>query len=314
EKKGSAVYSILKTLLFCPFRYDLLIPYLQNELIAAGILGIARRIPFIYFSLEIVDADRTKDLIGRVKKSLEISLNKRAVFTVVQDETRKDLIANLHNIDRDHIFKVPNSYVGSKPERSHYLRERFGIPDNKKVVLYAGAIEAWALDEQIIKAVEGWGDDFVLIMHGFSRDDYVQELKPLIKEVNLHGPKLILSLDVLNEEEYFNLVASADIGLVWYKKDLPDNVTNIGLSSGKLAAFLRCGLPVVIPSHLKGIREYAEGSGFGVAVSDESEIELALDMIANNYASYRENAFRFFSDYLDYENCFRAILAEIDSL
>lgn len=311
KKTRPVVIGIFKTLFSQAKKYDLFIAFHSEELIATGLIGTIFRIPYIYFCLEIIDHDQIKTIKSRIKKSAEIFFNNKSVFTIVQDENRKNLIMSANNIDKNKILCVPNSYIGIIKEKTNYLRDKFNIPKGKIIVLYTGGIESWALDRMLIESTFEWGNEYVLVLHGWSRDGYLRILEPYIDKINATEKKIYLSLDSLREKEYANLVTSADIGLVWYKRNLSNNVARLGLSSGKLAMFLRCGLPIVVPSYLEGISEFINKYQFGILADNESEIKKAVASIMENYQLYRNNAFRFCSDFLDFEKKFINVLNKI---
>ncbi|OGT06724.1 MAG: hypothetical protein A2103_01160 [Gammaproteobacteria bacterium GWF2_41_13] len=309
-----AFMGIFKVLVTHARRYDLLIAFDSAELISSGLIGVIYKIPFVFFSLEIIGSDQIKTIKGRIIKYIEIFFSKKAAFIIVQDEVRKKLIKNTYEIYDNRIFCLPNSYIGIIKKTTNYLRDKFNIPNNKVIVLYAGGIESWAIDRSLIDAVCEWGDEYVLVLHGWSRCGYLHELKPLIDKVNYSKERIYLSLDMLNEEEYGACVSSANIGLAWYKKDLSENVAKIGLSSGKCASFLRCGLPVIVPSYLEGIGELVSKYQFGISADNEFKIKDAVALIMKNYQTYRDNAFNFCLNFLDYEKGFNDVLPEIHVL
>lgn len=311
-KTKPTILGIIKILKKYARKYNLLMAFHPEALIASGIIAFFYKIPTIYFCLEIISNDQLASLKTKIKKYLEIIFNKRALFTIVQDVYRAEMIKNLHRLNNQPIICVPNSYIGINSERSDYLRKKFGISESKKIILYAGGIERWAIDERLIKAVKEWDEKFVLVLHGWSRDGYIKELLPLITEINKKNIKIYLSESILTLKEYEQMLSSADIGLAWYKRNLPENVRKIGFSSGKTSAFLRSGIPVVLPSYLEGISEFIKEHRFGICVDDEFAIGGALVKIDLEYQEYRKNAFEFYKKYLDFEKNFEEVIRLIN--
>ncbi len=283
KRTKPVLIGIFRALLGHARKYALLISFQAEELIASGLVNIIYKIPFVYFSLEIVDFDQIKTIKDKIKKYFEIFFNKRASFTVIQDEIRKRLIKQVNSLDESHLFCIPNSYIGTLKGKTTYLRDKYKISSDKIIILYAGGIEAWAIDRTLIESVCEWDNKYILVLHGWSRDGYLQTLNSYIDKINTPKKKIYISLGILNEEEYGELVTSADIGLVWYKIELPNNVAKMGLSSGKLASFLRCGLPVIVPSYLEGLNEMIPKYQFGILANSESEIKNAAVSIMENY-------------------------------
>jgi hypothetical protein len=314
KRTSPAFIGILRSLHNKIKQYDLLIVFHEHELIAAGLINLIYKTPYIYFCLEIIGFDQINTIKSKIRKYLEIIFNKRALFTIVQDDHRKSMIQKMHRLNENTIFCVPNSYIGIKKRKTNYLRTKFNIPMEKVIILYAGGIESWALDSALIEAVDEWDDNYVLILHGWSRDNYLNKLRPLIEKVNRSKQRIFISNNSVNEKEYLELVSSADIGLVWYKKNIPENVKNIGLSSGKFSAFLRCGLPIIVPSYLEGIKEFIERYHFGMMAEDEFAIKDIIPCIVKEYFTYRNNAFNFYLKYLDFEKYFLPVIQEIKKI
>ena len=83
-----------------------------------------------------------------------------------------------------------------------------------------------------------------------------------------------LSLDPVPFEQIDRVVKSAQVGLVFYRHDLGANYAQMVGASGKMAYYLRCGLPVVcidLPGMKKGLKLPVR-----VCVHAVSEIEAAL--------------------------------------
>jgi glycosyltransferase involved in cell wall biosynthesis len=98
--------------------------------------------------------------------------------------------------------------------------------------------------------------------------------------------------------ELDDLVASADIGLALYADRSGPAARLMGLASGKIASYLKCGLPVVATA-LPTLREFIEGYRCGVCVESIEEIPAALALIDSDYVEFRRNAFRCFEERFD---------------
>lgn len=291
--------------------YRVLISFYADDFIIASLIGMVHKIPVIYHNLEVFGDDEIKSINYKIKKILEIYFHKKVASTVIQDENRLNLLCKTNKVSPDNIIILPNSYIGEHKDKGVYLRNKFNISDNKTILLYVGGIEKWALDENLFKAVEKWPDNLVLALHGWSSDGFLQSLKPLIEK---SSGKIFVNNSILCEEEYCELVSSADIGLVWYKNKLTQNVSNIGLSSGKLAQFLRCGIPVVVPEYLNDLKEIITRYHCGEIAENEDDIHLCAQKIINNYEYYRTNAFDYFRNYLDYSIHFKNFLERLHEI
>lgn len=312
--KLTSIKGYLRALIRKIRQYDLIIAYNSKELIISSILGKILRIPYIYFCLEIIGFDEIKTLKSKINKYIEIFLNKGANITIVHDEIRKDFISKLHGLNPNNILCVPNSDIGVVRKKTTYLRDKFEISEDKIIVLFTGGIELWAIDHNMINAVRNWDNSKVLVMHGWSRDNYVNQLIPLIDEINKIEKKIYLSLNTLKKDDYDQLIASADVALSWYKRELSLNVENVGLSSGKFSAYLRCGIPVIVPSYLKSLCDIVDKYNIGISADNEYTIDGAVTKIMDNYNVYRKNAFDFYLEHMDFGRKFDVVLHSIDDL
>jgi len=171
--------------------YDLYITYDNYALYALAKLEIKARI--IFHSLEIVDY-KPKSLLKRYKRwfrfglpkweTLEQRCQERILFSIVQDADREKLLREVYGFV-DKVILVPNSNLGIRHEKSDYLRRKYNLNADKKIILYAGALEEWALTDEIIKAAIKWPDEWVFVIHGFNRGDgFNKRIEPLIRKYN----------------------------------------------------------------------------------------------------------------------------------
>lgn len=232
-------------------------------------------------------------------------------MTVTQDKNRLKLLTEASRIASSKIITIPNTYIKTYKNKSDYLRAKFNIKEDRTIILYIGGIEAWALDEKLLDSVKEWPETFVLVMHGWSRDGYIQKLKPIIRQ---NKERIYVDNEILEEEEYSELVSSGDVGLAWYKSNLPKNVYRIGLSSGRFAQYLRCGPPIIAPRYLPDLERILSTNKVGELAKDEYDIKNAAEKILKNYSYYQNNAFRYFENYLNFRMYFRNILDILEQI
>jgi hypothetical protein len=91
-----------------------------------------------------------------------------------------------------------------------------------------------------------------------------------------------------------SLVASGDIGIALYNVSIEQkNEYNMGLSSGKIAHFLQCGLPIVT-SNLPTVKQYIDKYRCGICVDNVDQVGEAVKMILSNYNQYSKQALECF--------------------
>ncbi len=118
--------------------------------------------------------------------------------------------------------------------------------------------------------------------------------------------------------EYDPLIDGADVGLAFYvptggSSFTQSNLQTIGLSSGKLAYYLRAGLPVIV-NRAASIAEVVDASGCGVSVAEAAGIPSALADIANDYEGLSSAACAFFDERLDFRHAFGEVIRRVDAL
>jgi glycosyltransferase involved in cell wall biosynthesis len=266
-------------------------------LYTSALLSAFTRVPFIYHSLELYPSWESKSLAQRISKFLERWSNRLASFTIIQDEERACLLAQDNNIPIENIVIIPNAPMGeAEHKRSNYLHKKLSIPENKKIILYAGNIFApYSMSLELVQAAQYWPEDWVLVLHNnliVDAEYYIQ-----LQKSDKNG-RVMFSRDPVPYEELEDLVSSADIGLALYKPT-DANMLHVGLSSGKLMHYLKCGVPVIV-NDLPGLKDVVDRYECGLCVQDVREVGNAVKLIFSDYNRYIERAL------LAFNNSFKA--------
>ncbi len=185
-----------------------------------------------------------------IHHSLEKQYYCKCETVICQDSLRMSELNKLlgsPNLN-SHEYLVPNTYMReSIPDEQRYWHKRFGLSENKKILLYTGAIEHKKLPDDVIsRLLEVMPEDWSLALWGWSVQGYAESIvKKHAESIVKH--RLLLSLETLPEQQYLEAVASAEAGLIWYGTTLKEdsNECNIGLSSGKFWRFITLGKPVL---------------------------------------------------------------------
>lgn len=279
-------------------------------LLIASLVNLRYRALLVYYSLEIHSTKMNNCDVRnrpfsrrllyywhlRLLKLVESCLHKNAALTLIQDETRWNILRQMNNVvDASDVIFIPNSPMARTAEysRSDYLSRRFGIPSDKKIVLYAGSLGEWIGVDRILLSVLNWSKEIVLVLHGRGNPTFVSHLMEYATKLD---GRVIISLDQLIEEEYEIMVGSADIGISWYADKDDPNVYNIGAASGKLFYYLKHRLPVVT-NQFPGLPEIVEKHGAGLCVETEADIGNALLDILEQYETFSQNAQKCFGEY-----------------
>src|SRR5207248_2565804 len=223
-------------------------------------------------------------------KSRERELSQRAAFVVVQDPARARLLADDNQIGSGRLVLVPNAPSGTARRRpGRYWHERFGLASDTRVVIHSGSLGDWTGIERIVDSVPNWPPRWVLVIHTryeAESSSYVDQLRR-----RADPERVYFSLKPVARHEYDPLVDGAEVGIAFYVPSdtsafTQRNVQTIGLSSGKLAYYLRAGLPVIV-NRASSIAEVVEARGLGVTVSNGVGIAGALGGICGGYGGFR---------------------------
>ena len=301
EFRGCAITKLLKMAyfaIFCFFhtnkqRKNVLIGTNPTGLLAAFLVSKITKDPYIYSVQEIFLSADIKRVVDRIIKYLERKANKGALFTVEFDETRAALLAKDNNLAPESMLVVPNAPIGiASGEHSSYLREKFNIPDDKKIALYTGGIADYNLTYEHIKSIETWPENVVLVMHCWGSEEELTKLKKFAQKFNR---EIYFSTEMLPFQEIDKLYRSANIGFALYgDQDL--NHRYAGLSSGKLFNFMQACVPI-ITNDSPTCRWAVERTGCGVCINNVSEIGMAIGKILKYGENFRIDCLKAFSDF-----------------
>jgi hypothetical protein len=313
-KLKMSMWTLPRTLLFYREHncFDVIIALSQLGLIHANFVWGKNKIPIVYLADEIREsgaAYNLKRIYKNILKILEISANKRVLFSVTQDVGRADLLAQVNKISKTTIRTLPNSGAGrSMRLKSQYIQDRYAIDNSKIVLLTIGMISPLNRSLGIVNEALLWPEDHVLVIH----NRYDQSGEPYYESVNnlVNGSKIILSRKPVSFEELDLLVSSATIGLALYSNE-NKNMATMGYSSGKLNYYLKNGIPVIVQS-FDSLR-WVEETGCGICVSDPSGISSAIKLILKDYDKFSSAALETFNNRLSFDTAFDQLCVEIEN-
>ena len=292
--------------------YTCLVGMDPEGLAAAAAFSDFLGVPYVYWSLELLLLSEIRENKLRTEKLWEIKHSRRAVFTITHDKWRGKALIDENRLDPAKVLCVANAPSGrARRSPSNFLRERLNIPSQRKIVLCAGWMACWAMSEEIMAAAASWPEEYVLVWQSRHELD-----KSSLKSVD--SKKVIILSKPVSSRQYRDLVDSADVGLAFYGLPPVDspyrrNIELMGFSSGKIADYLQCGLPIVVNDRI-GPRDLVDSYECGVCVAQPSEIEGALRTIFDRYDWYVSNACRCFEDCLELEKNFLPVTERLRSL
>jgi hypothetical protein len=127
---------------------------------------------------------------------------------------------------------------------------------------------------------------------------------------------VFFSLKPVDRGELETLFDGADVGAAIYDA-MPDtvyastNISCIGLSSGKMAYYLRAGVPIITNKN-NSVASLIEETGCGLAVKCIAEdFGAALSVIDDHLAGFSKRACEAFSSHFDPDAGLKCLLAKI---
>ena len=274
------------------------------------------KIPLIYYSLELCYSlfPGIHGFKLNIVKKLEVIAHHNAIATIIQDKERAKVLFEYNKISENEqeILCLPVSMLGSSfKERTDFLYETLGIPRDKKILLQLGMIGSRRMSVEIAKSAQNWPDDWVLVMHGTFYEGTEHQIRKLNKKGNI-----FLSEKKVPFGDIPKVVASAHIGLVFYKNLIDSNYYNnyyVGSASGQLAHHLQCGIPI-ITLNIPSLRRVVDEFQCGLTVDEVGSIAESAKIIFNNYEFFRENAAKCFEARYRFEKYFENIRRFIECL
>ena len=278
--------------------------------------SLAQGAPLGYISLELLLSHELGTAAEAQLKAHERELSRQASFVVVQDQARARLLADDNGLAPERLVLVPNAPPGPARRRpTRFWHTRFDLPADARVVIHSGSLGDWTGIEDIVAAVPAWPEPWVLVVHtryDAESSGYVETLR------SRADPRRVrFSLKPVRRQDYDALIDGADVGLAFYVSTgassfTGSNVRTIGLSSGKLAYYLRAGLPVVV-NRAASISADIEAEGAGAAVDDASALGAALQRVAAEYDLMSARACAFFEDRLAFGSAFAEVVRRVDA-
>lgn len=147
------------------------------------------------------------------KLMLKIAIKKSKVILTVSENTKKDLI-RYFNVSEE---KIKVTYLGVKDnviEKSRdeimYLYEKFGIPNDKKIIMYVGNLKPHKNLERLLDAFSRMEnkDDCILLLVGKEFENY-KTLENKEKELKIDNK--VIHTGIIGEKELIDLYNLADL-------------------------------------------------------------------------------------------------------
>ena len=254
-----------------------------------------------YHCLELYPSPEAKSLQQKFFKRLERWAHRKMDFTLVQDPMRAKMLADDNRVPIDSMTLLPVAGLGpAEVKRSDHLHVKLRIPRAKKIVLYAGTIDAvFSLAPELMIAAQSWPEEYVFVLHA----------NAISGERPDDNGRVYFSTEPVPYAEIEKVMSSAWAGLALYRP-INENMRCIGLSSGKLSEYLRNGVPV-LASDLPIMGDLVRETRCGVAVQSVADVGEALREIARDYSGFSARAVNCFDQKLAHERYIDGVIAAI---
>ena len=229
---------------------------------------------------------------------------------IVQDCAREKILLNTKDVTSKDVnvnyLPVAYSYNSSSEDK---------IFQGK--ILISGSLDLYTGVDQLLRTIKS---DAFLNQFTFNFQTHrINTTNPLILsllEDSSSKNVFIEKNNFINYKHYLRYISSFDIGISLYfphqhddiSIELGENLSEIGLSSGKMAAYLACGLPVIF-SHTNLLSELNKKYEFGIMINNVSELGFAINEIQYKYKMYSQNALNFYRSELKPNKFLRKIFS-----
>ncbi|MDP2857591.1 MAG: hypothetical protein Q8P50_06375 [Bacillota bacterium] len=292
--------------------YDLIVGVDRAGVIEAAALGALTRTPYVMMSFEMMFEVETSKRFKR----LERRACRGAAAWIVQDEIRAAQLERENELPSDRKILLPLASGGVGVPSEERIRDCLSIPRDKHVAAMIGSLTYWSLAPEVIASTASWPEDWVLLVH----ERYGQALDLLGRDPEYHkaveSGRVYVSLTPTETvDEMGCVLAGVSAGIALYHPDPRSaytglNLQHLGMASGKIATYLRYGIPVVM-NEIGLYAAEARMHGFGVVVDGPKDIGAVLRELSD--PRWRAVALRYFTQRLDFELYREGLLEALDN-
>jgi glycosyltransferase involved in cell wall biosynthesis len=137
-------------------------------------------------------------------------------------------------------------------------------------VLFQGAVSVNYYADAIVKSMDWWPQDAVMVFLGPVKGAFEERLRELARQVGVLDR--VFLLPQVPYSDLFGYTVGADLGLTLIKPHT-FNFAHMAGASNKRYEFMACGIPQ-ISNHGPGMSDLIEGNGVGICVDPESTEEI----------------------------------------
>lgn len=270
-------------------------------LLIAGVLNALFGSRIIYNCLELYPDKQGESLSIRILRRLEIFFSGRAELIIIQDAARADLMIRVNRLIDAKFAYFPNFPLLPSKSPSQLELDRFrdslGIEYGKRIILFAGGIYPGMKLLAAIEQIDLLPRDWCMVIQSHDGANCLDE--KVVHEL-VNKKRLYLFLKPLDQDDYWKLLNIVDVGLAWYPRTGNDNMTYVGLSSGKVSSYWAAGKPILI-NRIPFYEDVVPAFGSGIIIDCHDDIPSALKLIAASYDDYSRGAMAAYEEFFSYE-------------
>ena len=210
---------------------------------------------------------------------LEKFMIRRADVVITTNETRANFFKETYKIKMPIILKNAPRFQSVKSDNR--IRNKLGIPEETKIILYQGGLQPERGLENLVKSVS-YIKNVVLVFIGYGKLEEL--LKMLVKKEGIEHK--VFFLGMIPNEELLKWTASADVGMQVLQNTCFNHYSSI---SNKIHEYIMAGIPMVA-SDLPEMKKIVEGYNVGVTVDpdDPKSISRGIRLLIQDQAKYNE--------------------------
>lgn len=229
------------------------------------------------------------NIIPHEKRPGDTALNKYFLnrcdrFVVLSKSVRDDLLTLKPNADVVlHPHPVYDHY-GKKIKKSE-ARQKMGLPQDKKILLFFGLIRPYKGLDILMKAFKNLPEDFFLLVGGEPYEDREQYEKLAESYVN----RASLNFRFISDEEVPLFFSAADVSVLPYRT---------ATQSGVVSVAFHFDLPVIV-TDVGGLRETVEAfeGGLTAETPDEEAVRKTILSFFEKEDRFKSNLDRFKTEF-----------------
>lgn len=279
-----------------------------NKIIAMGSKGliigwILSRLfsaKLCYFNLEFPSLEKS------ISKYLRLWLERFLVHHVdvllIHDSNRKYIYEKIIKKDFSEVIYFPNAPIHCSSSKNDLVNvtKILNLEDQRKYILYAGGLYAGVGLSQLCDCIDNLPQEWALILQSH---DGVQNI-PISKrhQYLLSQGRLIINSQPLSIGEYEALLCVAKVGVAFYDPN-DINMSNVGLSSGKIAAYLKHGMPTIV-NPIPFYDSLFEKSESGFIMNSLDELSKIVVKIDTNYELYSRSSVKAFNQLFNLDEAY----------